>query len=206
MIEVELTPEEQPHPAMDNPTNWFGKRGSFWSFDIIEHITDEQAQTMNDAIREWLRLADKNYGAPLSTMVKDIEICGSYAFGNFKWWSDMDIQLTTEDPETQDQLGSVFLSDLAWFKESTADLSHRLKIHLDINFWVSDNKSYNEVYSLRDRMMYNKPSPEPMPDSYHRRFNQATRRYEVQIRTRPPCYMSVYWDADGNLLDWKNNG
>jgi predicted nucleotidyltransferase len=209
MIEVRLLENEQPHPAMDN-TGWFGKRGDFWRMDKVENMTEEQSITLKDAITEWLTLCEEHYGEHLIDLIKDYEICGSYAFGNFHWWSDMDIQLSTEERETQDRIARIFLSDFGFFKTSTWDLSHRLKIHFDINFWHPNNKSYNTVYSLRDKRLYCQPDrPEipqdglVVPDSFHRKYDKETGKYEVQVRTRPQFFDSIYWDSNGNLLDWK---
>jgi hypothetical protein len=214
MIEVRLTEREQPHPAMDNPNGWMGKRGTFWEWPrgLIENMTDEQHRTLSDAIDEFIRVAEEHYGQHLAELIRDYEICGSDAFGNQTWWSDLDIQLSTGNRAQQDKLQTIINTDYIWWKQRVAELSHRMKIAIELCFSHSNNKEYNECYSLRDRKLYNRSAVRL--SSYHRKYDPHTGKYEVYSREStdrfgriiPPFYESAYWDRDGNLLHWRKDG
>jgi len=201
MIEVQLQDNEQPHPAIGHII-WWGRRAKFWDMDFIEDATDLQLDTLKQALDEFVNIMDDHFtDMGVRDLIKDYEICGSFAYGNQRIWSDFDIQLTTEDRDKQEQLRTIFLEDLSFFMEQVYKMQHRLKVSIEVRFGEWKNKQYSEVYSLRERKLYNREPHTRRPDTFKRRYNRDTRRYEEVEMLVAPTWDTIYWTQDGERTD-----
>jgi predicted nucleotidyltransferase len=193
MIEVKLQPREKNHPAVGH-LQWWGRKGHFWDMDFIEHASKEQLDTLQDALEEVIvQLVPE-----LIDLIIDIEVCGSYAYGIQRCWSDFDIQLVAKNQEDQKKVEKILASKSNLLHITCYELSVRLKHNIEIHYSVHNNKETGvEVYSLRERKLYNREEGKRMSENYRRRFNKETHSYNVSLR-EPPIITTVYWDDDGN--------
>jgi len=201
MIEVALQPREADHPAVGH-LNWWGRHGRFWDFDrgFIEFDSrgnKERLDTLHSALDESVDTLCTQYRIDLKRYIKDYEICGSHAFANQRPWSDFDIQLTTEDEDTQERLRRIMVADKYLSVHESWALGLRLKIRVEIRYGEYNNKAYAECYSLRDRKLYNRTPMVAMPDTFKRRWNRETKNYDGVTRN-PPAMHSIYWTPEGD--------
>jgi predicted nucleotidyltransferase len=168
----------------------------------IEDATKEQLDTLERAFDEFVGFLAAKCGKPeLQDLIVDYEICGSYAYGTQRWWSDIDLQLTTEDPEKQKRLIAIITDNLFEFKEESSAMQRRLKIRIEVYFREWKHKQYNECYSLRRRRLYNREPRKPRDVLFKRRWNTGTGRYEeVELPVEPEAE-TVYWDREGNEIN-----
>jgi len=196
MIEILLQPRERNHPAIGH-LHWWGRRGRFWDMDFIENASKEQLDTLQAIIEEIIEELARVCEAPeLPNLIEDIEICGSYAYGIQKLFSDFDIQLAAANVRNQRRVEEILSNNVNLITEMMYDCSMRIKHMIEIRFQCHDNKEYNEIYSLGERQLYGREHGVPMPDNYHRRYNPETRRYDVELR-EAPVRDSDYWTPEG---------
>lgn len=200
MIEVELQQREASHIAIghEDGVGWFGRRGRFWDMPCIEEISREQREVLMSALTELMEIFERHYRVRFTELIKDFEVCGSYAYGIENWWSDMDIQLSTEDERAQETITQAIRGDLPFLHKEVAKMSARLKLEIDIGYSQHNNKEYNEVYSLRDEKLYNREPGVPLSPLYKRRYNVDTKRYEVEMRERASEAISDHWAENGD--------
>ena len=202
MKEVPLTKREQGHPAMGHG-QWWGRKARFWDMDFIEYASDEQLDFLQDSIEEAIDQIARDYNAPqLKDLIDDIEVCGSYAYGIQRWWSDFDIQLSAKDKKDQEEIERLIADKSSLVKTIGQDLAMKLKHNIEIHYSVCDNKTYNEIYSLRKRKLYNRKEGEKLSSNHQRKFDRNTMRYEIVPRTPPWCE-GDYWDENGDEK-WHN--
>lgn len=204
MIEVELEKREQNHPALEHP-QWMGRHGRFWDFDkdFIEfdspgnkHRLDVLHTALDEVVEELCKLYETN---EIKELITDYEVCGSYAFANQRPWSDLDIQLTTEDPVKQEKLRSILAEKKQLCVEASHRLGMRLKIRVELRYTEHRDKEYAECYSLRDRKLYNREPMTRRPDTFKRGWSYESKSFE-SFHREPPSINSDYWDEDGNEL------
>lgn len=203
MIEVSLQQEEQNHPFRDYQA-WYGKVGLFWSPYRLDDMTDEQKDTLRYALREFLGILEEHYHIPFTTMVTDFEICGSWAFGINTSGADMDIQLSTENYDNQRIIEHALRGDKIFLKRQVWELSHRLKLHIDIGYSEHGNKEYNICYSLRENKLYGRRPHHPTDPHFHMRYNQQTGHYEPILREAQSIFKSRFFPEtlqDGDIWD-----
>lgn len=128
------------------------------------------------------RLYDLVNLLPFSTEIVDLEICGSYAFGCANLASDLDICIVLNSAEAQG------LARNWWFSKKDGNeafyefvnrhhgLELQYGIKIDLCPAAHDQKTYNIVYSLKDKRYYGK-SPEDRIET-RRKWNQETLRFE----------------------------
>jgi hypothetical protein len=202
MVEVQLLPEELHHPALKKEQPfWLGRRAKFWDLEFIEYASQEQLSTLETGLSEFLSIVRNRFNIP-QTLIEtiDFEICGSYGFGTQRWFSDIDIQLSTSDQRTQQQLKNIILPHKIEFLQEVYALSKRLKTKIEIHFSEWKNKQYNEIYSLKERRLYNRTEGVALSQLFKRRFNVKTQRYEPLWLDELPKCECEYWDSQGNYL------
>jgi len=160
---------------------------------------------LQEAIERAITKISEDYNAPeLKTLIVDIEICGSYAYGNQRWWSDFDVQLPAKDYDDQRKIEDIIANKSSLVKTVGSNLAKELKHSIELHYSVHDNKEYNEVYSLRERKLYNREERTKRNNNFQRRFKSKTDsngkeigKYEVKLRTPPFCE-GDYWDVNGD--------
>ena len=203
MVEVLLEEREKNHPAQGHLV-WWGRKARYWDFDFIEFAPQEKLDLLQTAIEDSIAEMAIVYNAPeLIDLIVDIEVCGSYAYGTQRWWSDFDIQLVAKNYGHQRKIENIIVPKSSLVKIVGYDLTNKLKHAIEIHYSVNNNKKYNEVYSLRERKLYNRTEGTKLSDRHHRRFksNQGkgieNGKYEILDRTPPHCE-GDYWDDNGD--------
>jgi predicted nucleotidyltransferase len=199
MIEVELEKRERNHPALSHPF-WFGRRARFWDFDggFIEHESEgntRRLDVLEAALDEMLS------GYPVQRLIKDYLICGSFAYGTQRYWSDFDIQLSAQNKKSQKELEAILSADKENFGRLVTDTSCRLKISLDVRFQSHNQEEKSECFSLRKRRLYNRKAGEAKPANFRRRWNKETEEYEPLLMDELPQCRGPYWDDNGDELN-----
>jgi len=204
MIEIPLQRRERNHPAAEIGADgighgqWFGRQAR-WYDDCtpIEHTPRRKMDIIHANFEEVLVQIAEAYEAPIILeKVIDIEFCGSRACFNENKFSDIDVQLACANERDQRTVERIINRKPSIIKTIVQQFAMTMKINLEIHYSVHNNKEYNEVYSLRERKLYNREDGEPRPEGFHRKFNRETMRYEVRTKNR--YHDSDYWDQDGN--------
>lgn len=203
MVEVPLTELElQKHPIAYEKGHyrWAGRRAFFWDMELIEKATQEQLNTLEQALDEHVDELAETFTPRIKQLIIDYEIIGSYAFGNQTPFSDLDIQLTASNEEKQREL-----MRLLWFenwdeynklRRLRYALSRRLKHTLDIKSSWGNNKAKGVCYSLKERKLYGRQFGVPMTDTC--RVYDINKQELVYIHRPPKHFESIHWNEDGS--------
>lgn len=125
--------------------------------------------------------------------VADFEIAGSYAFGNAKLYSDLDVNIACRDWNTQIPAHRIFRSDdsaVLKFKKVIHEYSQTWGLKIDVAPVDCDSKRYNCVYSIKEQKLYGRNHDEIL--SIHLQWDG----YAWMWKKVPELPRSTLWEVD----------
>jgi hypothetical protein len=152
-----------------------------WRVNGYEALSNRSKQMLWSGIQQVVDSLPNEW----RTKVRDVELCGSYVFGNADLGSDLDFCLVMDERfvrKAYDSLTGMAKHQLApAYADMTNQVSAELGIRLDIAPGISNKDNGVPCVRKSDGRFYNK-TPGRVLDNVKYRYNPSTSRFEETIK------------------------